>query len=71
MREPKIRFHRNLPHPGRVNPEDGPVARIGTPEWQAWFDWYSAKKREFSCSMMEHYAANKTDWPVPSTWPPR
>ena len=72
-RDPRHRFHRGLPlppPPARIVAEDGPIARLGTPEWDAWHAYYGKKRRQFSQMMMEHYAAHGVDWPVVMTWPP-
>lgn len=72
-RDPRHFYHRGLPvppPPSRIDPEDGPIARIGTPEWSAWHDYYTRKRRLFSLKMMENYAAHGVDWPVAMTWPP-
>jgi hypothetical protein len=54
----------------RVDPKDGPVARIGTPEWDAWKAYYVAQRRMVSAAEMERYKRKGVDWPVTSTWPP-
>ncbi len=55
---------------GRVDPRDGPVARIGTVEWQAWQDYYKTNGRWFSAQLQRQYKAHGTDWPVTTQWPP-
>ena len=54
----------------RVDPRDGPVARIGTPQWKAWQDYYLATECYFAARLMREYAGGNSDWPTASEWPP-
>jgi hypothetical protein len=54
----------------RVDPADGPVARIGTPEWNAWRDYYVKVGRRFSAAEMDRYKRMGSHWPVQAQWPP-
>lgn len=53
-----------------VDVRDGPIARRGTPEWDAWQDYYKLHARWFSARMQRQFRDQGRDWPVTTQWPP-
>ena len=59
-----------LPAKCSVSIDDGPVAFRGTPQWNAWEDYYKRARLHFHLKTMRHYRWRELDWPVPFDMPP-